>query len=113
MLISYSEWKIVSNFKPYEFYREGIADFISPSKIIDYERLSDKYGKNMAKIIIAVALLGTLSPIPGSSIVAALPFVGLAEIINWIKGKPEIEKEVMQTHEKETKEIINDLQLET
>jgi len=34
-------------------------------------------------------------------------------IINWIKGKPEIEKEVMQTHEKETKEIINDLQLET
>jgi hypothetical protein len=118
MLLSYSEWKIVSNFKPYEFYREGIADFISPSKIIDkiknhYERLSDKYGKNMAKIIIGVALLGTLSPIPGSSIVAALPFVGLAEIINLIKRKPEIEKEVMQTHEKETKEIINDLQLET
>ncbi len=121
MLLSHSEWKILNNFNLDEIYSERfsdrVKDFISPTKIIDkiknhYTKLSDKYGKNMAKIIIAVALVGTLSPIPGSSIIAALPFVGLAEIINWIKSKPEVEKQIMQSHAEETKEIIKDLQLE-
>jgi hypothetical protein len=121
MLLSHSEWKILNNFNLDEIYSERfsdrVKDFISPNKIIDkiknhYTKLSDKYGKNMAKIIIAVALVGTLSPIPGSSIIAALPFVGLAEIINWIKSKPEVEKQIMQSHAEETKEIIKDLQLE-
>lgn len=121
MLISYSDWEIIERFNLDEIYQEGLKDkiagFLSPSKIIDkikyhYEKLSNKYGKNMAKLIVAVALIGTLSPIPGSSIIAALPFVGLAEVINWIKGKPEIEKQVMQNHAAETQEIVKDLQLE-
>jgi len=121
MLISYSDWKIIERFNLDEIYQEGLTDkiknFLSPSKLLEkikyhYENLSNRYGKNMAKLIIAVALLGSLSPIPGSSIIAALPFMGLGEIINWLKSKPELENKILQDYSQETQEIVKDLQLE-
>lgn len=50
-----------------------------------YERLSERYGPNTAKLIIAAALVGSVSPIPGSTLVAALPIVGLAELVRRVK----------------------------
>jgi hypothetical protein len=52
-----------------------------------YERLSARYGESAAKIIIAAALAGSLSPIPGSTLIAALPIVGIAELVKRIRER--------------------------
>ena len=38
-------------------------------------------------MIIAAALAGSLSPIPGSTLVAALPIVGLAELVKRVRER--------------------------
>lgn len=120
MLISYQDWQILNNFRPDELKIDetilnSLKNIISPKNLIQkikmhYEKLKNKYGDTWAKLIIVVALLGTLSPIPGSSIIAALPFVGLAEVFKWIKSNPEKEKEINDKFGNEKNEIINDLQ---
>jgi len=52
-----------------------------------YERLSSRYGERTAKFIIAAALAGSLSPIPGSTLIAALPIVGIAELVKRIRER--------------------------
>lgn len=52
-----------------------------------YERLSSRYGESTAKIIIAAALAGSISPIPGSTLIAALPIVGIAELVKRIRER--------------------------
>ena len=52
-----------------------------------YSRLSERYGESTAKLIIAAALAGSISPIPGSSLVAALPIVGIAELVRRIRER--------------------------
>jgi hypothetical protein len=64
-----------------------------------YRRLSERYGERTAKVIIAAALAGSLSPVPGSTLLAALPIVGLAELVKrareqgvrsgWIRDRAE------------------------
>lgn len=52
-----------------------------------YERLSSRYGERTAKVIIAAALAGSISPIPGSALIAALPIVGIAELVKRIRER--------------------------
>lgn len=52
-----------------------------------YERLSARYGEGTAKLIIAAALAGSLSPVPGSTLIAALPIVGIAELVKRIRER--------------------------
>jgi hypothetical protein len=55
-----------------------------------YQKLSEKYGPTIAKLIIGSAIIGSFLPIPGSTIIAALPFLGLGEFINRLKKRPKI-----------------------
>lgn len=75
----------------------------------NYEGLRRRYGETMAKTIIAAALVGCLSPIPGTSVVATLPFVGLAELIIWLRDNPKARSEVQSLYPMETAQVIRDL----
>lgn len=72
-----------------------------------YERLSSRYGESTAKFIIAAALAGSISPIPGSTLIAALPIVGIAELVKRIKERG-LESGVLEDSEvrKVSKDII-------
>jgi hypothetical protein len=45
-----------------------------------YRTLEDRYGRPMAVAIISAGILGTAVPLTGTSIVAAAPLIGLAEL---------------------------------
>ena len=72
----------------------------------NYLLLKDRYGESLSKVIIAAALVGCLSPIPGTSVLVALPFVGLGELMNWLMQNPETHKEICNSYEMETKTIM-------
>lgn len=120
MLISYQEWKIKENYcaehnQIKENVFKSLKSMMSPKVFMDkikfhYQRLKDKYGETWAKMIISAALLGLLSPIPGSSFLAALPIVGLAEIFKWLKKNPDKAEEINSRYSDETEKIIKDLQ---
>jgi len=71
----------------------------------NYMLLKDRYGESLSKVIMAAALVGCLSPIPGTSVLVALPFVGLGELMNWLMQNPETHKEICSAYEMETKTI--------
>lgn len=68
-------------------FKDWLVDHIKSRVEDHYLRLSERYGSRAAKLIIAAALAGSLSPIPGSSLVAALPIVGMAELVKRFKEK--------------------------
>jgi len=45
-----------------------------------YQKLEGRYGRKTAIAIMGAALLGTAVPLPGTSLVAAAPIVGCAEL---------------------------------
>lgn len=74
-----------------------------------YEELKNRYGENMAKLIMAAAIVGCVSPIPGTSILFALPFVGIAETIHWFQTNPTEHDKIKDSHEKEIKDVVKSL----
>ena len=68
-------------------FRDWVVNKVQGKIEGHYERLSARYGENTAKIIIAAALAGSISPIPGSTLIAALPIVGIAELVKRIRER--------------------------
>jgi hypothetical protein len=70
------------------------VDFVV-NKIKDHhERLSKKYNSTLATMIISAALIGSLFPIPGATLFSCLPFLGLAEAMNFLKKNPKMLKKI-------------------
>lgn len=74
-----------------------------------YHKLSDKYNPTIARLIIGSAIIGSFSPIPGSTFLAALPFLGLGEVINFLNKKPEVSDQIKQDYAQDHDEILGDL----
>lgn len=68
-------------------FRDWVVERVRARVEGHYRRLSERYGEGTAKLIIAAAMAGSLSPIPGSTLVAALPIVGLAELAKRIRER--------------------------
>ena len=84
----------------------SITDDIKQKIKEHYERLSARYGPTLAKVIMSSALLGCISPIPGSSFIFALPFMGLGELILWLKENPQAHEEAIKAHQDEIKVLV-------
>lgn len=120
MLLSYEDWQVFNNFSVENIQLDenmlrNLKRMVSPKSLIEkikmhYEKLKIKYGETWAKAIICSALIGFLSPIPGSSIITALPIVGLAEVYKWMKSNPDKTKQIQDEFSDDTEEIIKDLQ---
>lgn len=87
----------------------SITDSLKNKIQENYLLLRDRYGESMSKVIMAAALVGCLSPIPGTSVLVALPFVGLGELMNWLIKNPETHKEICASYEMETKMIMGSI----
>ena len=87
----------------------SITDSLKNKIQENYLLLRDRYGESMSKVIMAAALGGCLSPIPGTSVLVALPFVGLGELMNWLIQNPETHREICNSYEMETKMIMSTL----
>jgi hypothetical protein len=61
----------------------------------NYQRLEARYGRPMAVAIVSAGIVGTAVPLPGTSIVAAAPLIGLAELHYRIAGGDEHEEGVL------------------
>ena len=68
-------------------FRDWLVERVRKRVEAHYGRLSSRYGEGTAKLIIAAALAGSLSPIPGSTLVAAIPIVGLAELVKRVRER--------------------------
>jgi hypothetical protein len=80
---------VLENFELLNITQELIS--VIKSKIDHhYQNLSEKYDPTIAKLIIGSAIIGSFLPIPGSTIIAALPFLGLGEVINRLKKRPKL-----------------------
>lgn len=75
-----------------------------------YNLLSEKYNPTVARLIVGSAIIGSFSPIPGSTFLAALPFIGLGEVINLLKGKPELLDQIQKDYPTEYSELAQDFQ---
>lgn len=53
-----------------------------------YQKLKTRYGKGMAKAIMAAGILGLPIPVPMSSLITAAPVIAVAEIYRAIHGAP-------------------------
>ena len=84
----------------------SVTDDIKQKIKDHYARLESRYGPTIAKIILGSALVGCLSPIPGSSFIMALPFVGLGELVLWLKDNPKAHEDLQKTYEDEVNIII-------
>jgi HK97 family phage portal protein len=51
-----------------------------------YKQFESRYGRKMAIAILAAGLVGTVNPIPGSTILAMAPVIGVAELYLRLKG---------------------------
>jgi hypothetical protein len=71
-----------------------------------YETMRRRHGETMAKTIIAAGIAACLSNVPASAITGSLPFVGLIELVSWIKANPKVFSEVGNDYRKEIPEII-------
>jgi hypothetical protein len=52
-----------------------------------YHSLEGRYGRPTAVAIISAGIVGTAVPLPGTSILAAAPLIGLAELHHQLVGK--------------------------
>jgi len=87
----------------------SITDDIKQRIKEHYTELETRYGSTIAKIIMGSALLGCLSPIPGSSFIVALPFVGLGELVLWLKQNPQAHEEIKKVHDEKIKNVIRNI----
>lgn len=74
-----------------------------------HTKLSDRYNPTIASLIIGSAIIGSFSPIPGSTFLAALPFMGLGEAINLLKKKPQLLDQIDTNYAQDRDEIVVDL----
>lgn len=51
-----------------------------------YKKLEKRYGPRLAKAALALGAVGSLSPIPGTSLVAATPALAAGEVKHWFGG---------------------------
>ena len=61
----------------------------------NYQRLETRYGRPMAVAIVSAGIVGTAVPLPGTSIVAVAPLIGLAELHHRIAGADEQEEGIL------------------
>jgi hypothetical protein len=54
-----------------------------------YQQLEQRYGRPMAVAIVSAGILGTAVPLPGTSVLAAMPLIGLAELHHRLSESPE------------------------
>jgi hypothetical protein len=54
-----------------------------------YHKLEQRYGRPMAVAIVSAGILGTAVPLPGTTIIAAAPLLGLAELHHRLSGTAE------------------------
>lgn len=54
-----------------------------------YHQLEERYGRPMAVAIVSAGILGTAVPLPGTSVLAAIPLIGLAELHHRLTETPE------------------------
>lgn len=79
------------------------------NKIKDHhERLSKKYNSTLATMIISAALIGSLFPIPGATLFSCLPFLGLAEAINFLKRNPKMLKKIDMFYSADKQDVEKD-----
>lgn len=95
--------------EPIEVQALGIRETLKNKIQENYLRLKDRYGETMAKMILGAALVGFLSPIPGSSILLSMPFVGLGELLLWFQKNPKAKIEMQEMFPQETEELLGDL----
>ncbi len=75
-------------------------DYIVAKVKAKYTQLESRYGKPMAIGIMAAGIVGTAMPIPGATIMASAPMIGVAEVYRLYKGgkkdaEPDVAKGVV------------------
>jgi hypothetical protein len=92
--------------EPVEVQTLGIRETLKNKIQENYLLLKARYGEAMAKMILGAALFGFLSPIPGSSILLSMPFVGLGELLLWFQNNPKAKIEVQEMFPQETEDLF-------
>jgi hypothetical protein len=66
----------------------GVWHKVRTAVATKYHDLEQRYGRRMATAIVVAGILGTAVPLPGTSIVAAAPLLGLAELHHQLAAMP-------------------------